>query len=144
MSACVTLIDGLVFARSAFHHSVNYRSVVILGTAREIQCPKEKRACLDALVERVASGRSKVVRPPSEKELSATRILAIGLEEASAKIRTGGPVDDEDDLAIPVWAGHIPIVQCALAPVPDGQPPMPAPALARGLAQRSKSTTTGA
>ncbi|MEJ7598051.1 MAG: pyridoxamine 5'-phosphate oxidase family protein [Kofleriaceae bacterium] len=105
LSLCVTLLDGLVYAKSAFHHSVNYRSVVVLGTAREVTDAADKRAFLDGLVDRVAPGRARLVRAPNDKELAATRVLAMPIEEASAKIRTGAPVDDEEDLAWPVWAG---------------------------------------
>lgn len=109
MSLCVTSIDGLVYAKSAFHRSVNYRSVVILGTARDVTDGAEKRRFLDALVERVSPGRSKIVRPPNAKELAATRVLALPIDEASAKVRTGGPIDDDEDLQLPVWSGHLPI-----------------------------------
>lgn len=113
MSVCVTIVDGLVYAKSAFHHSMNYRAVVVLGRAREVTDRTEKLAFLDALVERVSPGRSKVVRAPNDKELAATRVLAMPIDEASAKIRTGGPIDDEEDLALPVWAGHLPIAMRA-------------------------------
>jgi nitroimidazol reductase NimA-like FMN-containing flavoprotein (pyridoxamine 5'-phosphate oxidase superfamily) len=117
MSLSVTIIDGLVYAKSAFHHSVNYRSVVILGTAREVTDEREKRAFLDALVERVSPGRTHLVRAPNDKELAATRVLALPLAEASAKIRTGGPIDDEEDLTLDVWSGHLPIALAASTPV---------------------------
>lgn len=109
--ACVTvtLVDGLVLARSAFHHSMNYRSVVLFGTAREVSEPDEKRRALDRLVEHIAPGRTAEVRPPNESELRQTLVLSLPIEEASAKIRTGGPVDDEEDYALPVWAGVIPL-----------------------------------
>ena len=94
MSACVTILDGLVYARSAFHHSVNYRSVVVLGVGREVTAEAEKRAFLDALVERMGPGRSQLVRGPNAKEMNATRVIALSIDEASAKIRTGGPIDD--------------------------------------------------
>src|SRR4051812_22349241 len=102
---CATLLDGLVLARSAFHHSMNYRSAVVFGTAREVTDPAEKLRALDALVEHVARGRSAEVRPPNERELKQTLVLALPIAEASAKIRTGPPVDDEEDYALPVWAG---------------------------------------
>jgi hypothetical protein len=104
-----TLLDGIVYARSGFHHSMNYRSVVVLGTAEEITDAAMKRRALDAIVDRTAPSRSRVARAPNDKELTATRVLTLPLEEVSAKIRTGGPVDDEEDLALPVWAGHVPI-----------------------------------
>ena len=114
MSVCVTLLDGLVYARSAFHHSINYRSVMILGHAREVSAEAEKRAFLDALVERVAPGRAKLVRAPNDKELHATRVLAMPIDEASAKIRIGGPIDDPEDLTVPVWTGVLPLAMHAL------------------------------
>jgi len=128
--ACVTasLIDGLVMARSAFHHSLNYRSVVVLGTARPVQEPEQKRAALRAIVEHVAPGRWEETRPPSEKETKQTLVLTLALDEASAKIRTGMPIDDEEDYALPCWAGVVPLRLAALDPVPDtrlapGTPP---------------------
>ena len=127
MCATVTLIDGLVFARSAFHHSMNYRSVVVLGVAREVTDPSEKRAALDALVEHLARGRSRETRPPSDKELASTRVLALPITEASAKARTGGPVDDDEDLALPYWAGHVPLRLVAGEPVDDPRAPVRAP-----------------
>ena len=105
----VTLLDGLVLARSAFHHSMNYRSVVVYGTASAVTDGDEKRAALDAMVERVAVGRSQVARPPTEAELRSTSVLSIPLLEVSAKVRTGGPKDDEADMTWPVWAGVIPL-----------------------------------
>ena len=110
VDACVTvtLLDGLVLARSAFHHSMNYRSVVVFGTAREVG-EDEKIVALESLVEHVVRGRSKEVRAPNLKELRQTLVLALPIDEASAKIRTGGPVDDEEDYALPVWAGVLPL-----------------------------------
>jgi hypothetical protein len=119
----VTLLDGLVLARSAFHHSMNYRSVVILGTAREVEGDDAKRAALEAIVEHVAPGRSAVVRAPSERELAATRVLAVPLAEASAKIRTGPPIDDEEDYERACWAGVLPLSLTPAAPVPDERLP---------------------
>ena len=126
--ACVTvtLLDGLVLARSGFHHSMNYRSVVVLGRATEIEDPAEKRRALEAIVEHVAPGRAASVRPPNEKELRATRVVALRLDEASAKVRTGPPKDDEEDYALPVWAGELPLRLEPLAPVAD---PTPGPAI---------------
>ena len=115
----VTLLDGLVLARSAFHHSLNYRSVVVFGRATEVTDPDEKLAALSALVERVAPGRSDAARPPNPKEQAGTLVLRLGLEEASAKIRTGPPLDDEEDLALDVWAGVIPLALAAGEPIPD-------------------------
>jgi nitroimidazol reductase NimA-like FMN-containing flavoprotein (pyridoxamine 5'-phosphate oxidase superfamily) len=110
VDACVTvtLLDGLVLARSAFHHSMNYRSVVVFGKAQEVR-EDEKVRVLDSLVEHVVRGRSKEVRAPSLKELRQTLVLALPIDEASAKIRAGGPVDDEEDYALPVWAGVLPL-----------------------------------
>jgi nitroimidazol reductase NimA-like FMN-containing flavoprotein (pyridoxamine 5'-phosphate oxidase superfamily) len=105
----VTLLDGLVLARSAFHHSMNYRSVVVYGAAVAVTDTAEKGAALDAMVERVAAGRSQVARPPTDAELRATTVLSVPLIEVSAKIRTGGPKDDEADMTWPVWAGVIPL-----------------------------------
>ena len=105
----VTLIDGLVLARSAFHHSVNYRSVVVFGTASPVDDLAERRAALDVLVDHVVPGRTDDARPPDEKELRGTLVLALPLDECSVKIRTGDPVDEPDDMALPVWAGVIPV-----------------------------------
>ena len=115
----VTLLDGLVLARSAFHHSMNYRSVVVLGTAREIGEPLEKARALDAIVEHIVPGRLGSVRRASDQELRATRVVAFALDEASAKLRTGPPKDDEADYALPVWAGELPLRTTPLAPVAD-------------------------
>jgi uncharacterized protein len=121
VDACVTvtLLDGLVLARSAFHHSMNYRSVVVFGKAREVTEASEKIRALDALVEHVMRGRSADIRQPNDKELRQTLVLALPLEEASAKIRTGGPVDDEEDYALPVWAGVLPLALVASDAIAD-------------------------
>jgi nitroimidazol reductase NimA-like FMN-containing flavoprotein (pyridoxamine 5'-phosphate oxidase superfamily) len=120
-SACltVTLIDGLVFARSIFNHSVNYRSVMVLGNARAVTDPEEKRAALAAFAERIAPGRWADARRPTAQELKATSILALPLDEASAKVRTGPPVDGDADHALDVWAGVVPVRLFRGAPVPD-------------------------
>lgn len=118
--ATVTLLDGLVLARSAFHHSMNYRSVVVFGTARLVE-GEEKLRALDGLVEHVMKGRSKDVRPASEVELKQTLVLALPIEEASAKIRSGGPVDDEEDYALPVWAGVLPMKLTPQSPETDAR-----------------------
>ena len=115
----VTHVDGLVLARSAFHHSVNYRSVVIFGSARFVDDPAEKMEALRIFTEHVMKGRWDDVRQPSEQELKATSVLALPLEEVSAKVRTGGPLDDEPDYALPVWAGVLPLETVAKAPEPD-------------------------
>lgn len=123
--ACVTvtLLDGLVLARSAFHHSMNYRSVVVLGQAAEVAAPEERLMALEAIVEHVLRGRWKEVRRPTEQELGATTVLRLPLDESSAKVRTGPPLDDEEDLALGCWAGVIPLRMVAEAPVPDAQLP---------------------
>jgi uncharacterized protein len=122
LPACltVTLLDGIVFARSVFEHSMNYRSVVVLGTAARVDDPAEKLGALEAFTEKLLPGRWSEARPPTTKELKATAILRLPLDEASAKIRDGGPEDgDTPDAALDVWAGHVPLVVTALAPVPD-------------------------
>src|SRR5262245_35597208 len=115
----VTLLDGLVLARSAFHHSVNYRSVVVFGCARLITDPERKRDALRAFTERIHPGRWAVTRPPTDAELNVTAVLELPISEASAKVRTGGPIDDEEDYALPVWAGVIPLALSAGAPIAD-------------------------
>ena len=130
----VTLVDGLVLARSAFHHSVNYRSVVVHGTAQVVTDPAEKTAALDALVDAVVPGRSGGTRGPDRKELAATTVLRLPLEEVSVKVRTGPPNDDPEDREGPHWAGVLP-----LAVVPG--PPVPAPDLAEGIGTPAHVTT---
>lgn len=117
LCATVTLVDGLVLARSAFHHSMNYRSVVVFGEATAITDPDETRAALDRYVEHVVPGRGPDVRPPSDKELRATLVLALPLDESSVKVRAGGPEDDDEDMDRPVWAGVIPLATAAGTPV---------------------------
>ncbi len=119
--ACLTvsLIDGLVLARSAMHHSANYRSAMLLGQARVVEEPREKRAALRAIIEHIVPGRWADVRPPTENELRATAVLALPIEEASAKVRTGSPLDDEEDYASDAWAGVIPLASGSLPPEPD-------------------------
>lgn len=117
----VTLTDGLVLARSAFHHSVNYRSVVVLGTARLVENPKEKMEVLRLFTEHIMKGRWDEIRWPTEQEMKATTVLALPLEEVSAKVRTGGPVDDEEDYALPVWAGVLPLRVVPAEPVADAR-----------------------
>jgi nitroimidazol reductase NimA-like FMN-containing flavoprotein (pyridoxamine 5'-phosphate oxidase superfamily) len=115
----VTLIDGLVLARSAFHHSINYRSVVVFGNAQLVTDPEEKNNALFALSEHIVRGRWDDVREPTKEELIQTSVLRLSLEEASAKIRTGPPIDDEEDYAMPIWAGVIPLELTAGSPVDD-------------------------
>ena len=115
----ITLLDGLVLARSAFHHSMNYRSVMIFGLAMPVDERDEKTAALQALVEHVVPGRSADARPPSDKELRTTLVLRLPISEVSAKVRTGGPIDDEEDLALPVWAGQLPVATVFGSPIAD-------------------------
>jgi nitroimidazol reductase NimA-like FMN-containing flavoprotein (pyridoxamine 5'-phosphate oxidase superfamily) len=128
MPACLTvsLLDGLVLARSAMHHSANYRSAVILGVARAVEDEAEKQAALRAIVEHIVPGRAEHIRGPSANELKATAVLALPIEEASAKVRTGPPVDDDEDHALEVWAGVLPLRTSVGAPEPD-------PALRAGI-----------
>ena len=120
-NACVTvtLLDGLVLARSAFHHSMNYRSVVILGPLEEVIDPDERNKVLDAIVEHIIPGRLAEARRPNRKELKATIVVKIQISEASAKIRTGPPGDDDEDYDLPVWAGVIPLSLQPGKPIPD-------------------------
>ena len=126
--ACLTatLIDGVVLARAIFNHSMNYRSVIVLGEARAVTDPEEKRAALAAFAEHIAPGRWADARPPTPQELKATSILALPLDEASAKVRAGPPVDDDADHALDVWAGVVPMRLARGEPVPD-------PALRSGI-----------
>jgi nitroimidazol reductase NimA-like FMN-containing flavoprotein (pyridoxamine 5'-phosphate oxidase superfamily) len=127
----VTLLDGLVFARSAFHHSVNYRSVVVVGEARPVVEFERKREALRAIVEHIAPGRSGDVRGPSDGELAATEVVVLALDEASAKIRTGPPVDAAEDYALGCWAGEVPLRLAPAAPFTDARCLAPVPAYAR-------------
>jgi nitroimidazol reductase NimA-like FMN-containing flavoprotein (pyridoxamine 5'-phosphate oxidase superfamily) len=122
----VTLLDGLVLARSAFNHSMNYRSVLVFGAVREVTDPDEKWEAQRALVDHVVPGRSADARMPNEKEMKQTTILAIPLDEASAKVRTGDPIDAEEDYDLPIWAGVIPLDTVPRQPIDD-------PRLAPGL-----------
>jgi nitroimidazol reductase NimA-like FMN-containing flavoprotein (pyridoxamine 5'-phosphate oxidase superfamily) len=121
MPACVTatIVDGIVLARSAFHHSMNYRSVVALGTARAITQPGQKTRALRVISEHLMAGRWEDVRGPTRQELAATSVLEFSIEEASAKIRRGPPKDDEEDYARSVWAGVLPMALEARTPEPD-------------------------
>lgn len=134
---CVTVThtDGLVLARSAFHHSMNYRSAMIFGTARPVTDDGAKRAALRAFVERLMPGRWDTLRPMTDQEVKATTVLRIGLDEASAKVRTGPPKDDEEDYALPIWAGVLPLATVAGEPVPDPRlsPGIEVPAHVRGF-----------
>ena len=115
----VTLLDGLVLARSAFHHSMNYRSVVVFGRATLVEDAEEKLEALKAFTEHVMRDRWAQVRPPNRQELMGTLVLALPLTEASAKMRSGAPVDDEADYELPVWAGELPLRLTTLEPVAD-------------------------
>ena len=132
MDVCVTvtLVDGLVLARSAFHHSMNYRSVMAIGRTRPVTDPGEKEVALRALVEHIVPGRSDEVRGGDLRELAATAVLALPLAEVSAKVRTGPPQDDEPDYALPIWAGVLPLALTPGEPAPDPvlDPSIPAPA----------------
>jgi nitroimidazol reductase NimA-like FMN-containing flavoprotein (pyridoxamine 5'-phosphate oxidase superfamily) len=117
--ATVTLVDGLVLARAAFHHSVNYRSVVMLGRAALVESAEEKMRALEAFTNHVVPGRWNDVREPTESELKATSVLALPLEEVSAKVRVGPPKDDEADYALPIWAGVLPLRVVPGTAIPD-------------------------
>ena len=119
----VTLVDGFVLARSAFHHSMNYRSVVVLGKARLVTERDEKWKALQGFTNHIVPGRWEEARQPNEQELKGTSVLALAIEEASAKVRTGGPIDDEEDYALPVWAGVVPLLTTFGAPVKDERLP---------------------
>ena len=119
VSIAVTLLDGLVLARSGFHHSMNYRSVVLFGKTEPIVEPAEKRAALDALVEHLVPGRTQDARGASDGELQATKVVRVPIREASAKIRTGPPVDESSDLEIDIWAGVLPLERRPGTPIPD-------------------------
>jgi len=114
----VTLLDALVLAKSQMHHSANYRSVVVLGEARRVRGAEAERA-LTAIVDHSLPGRSTEARPPNADELRRTAVLAVAIEEASVKVRTGGPVDDEADLGLPVWSGIVPVHTVFGDPEPD-------------------------
>jgi nitroimidazol reductase NimA-like FMN-containing flavoprotein (pyridoxamine 5'-phosphate oxidase superfamily) len=132
MCLTVTLVDGLVLARSGFHHSLNYRSVVVLGEGHVVRDPHEKRDALRAIVEHVVPGRSADARGPSEKELEATEVVALEIDEASAKLRTGPPVDAAEDHALPVWAGVVPLGVGVGTPVADERCAVPVPGYVGG------------
>jgi len=127
VAVTVTLLDGLVLARSAFHHSMNYRSAVLLGTARLVEAPDEKARVMAAIVEHIVPGRGAEARPANDHELKATSVLALPIDEGSAKVRSGPPLDDAEDMALPVWAGVLPLRLVPEHPIADA-------ALATGLA----------
>jgi uncharacterized protein len=124
-------VDGFVLARSAFHHSMNYRSVVVLGQARVVDDPEEKMAALGHFTNHIVPGRWDEVRQPTEQELKSTTVLAMTLDEVSAKVRTGPPIDDEEDYALPIWAGVVPLSMQAGEPAPDARLPEGVPAIDR-------------
>jgi len=138
----VTLVDGFVLARSVFHHSMNYRSVVVLGKASFVEDPAGKLEALRCVTNHLAPGRWDEARRPTESELKATSVLALPLEEVSAKVRTGPPIDDEEDFAVPVWAGVVPIRTELGEPIPDQRllPGVAAPDLAQLSVRRRWGT----
>lgn len=125
----VTLVDGLVLARAAMHHSVNFRSVVVMGAARVVEDPAEKTRALSCLLDHIAAGRAADCRAPNARELAATGVLALDLVEVSAKVRSGAPADDPEDVPLPHWAGVLPVSLTIGAPLPAGDldPAVPAP-----------------
>ncbi|MCU1463577.1 MAG: putative flavin-nucleotide-binding protein [Acidimicrobiales bacterium] len=135
----VTLLDGIVLARSAFHHSMNYRSAVLVGRATVVDDLEEKRAALDAFVEHVVPGRAADARPPNEKELRATLVLRLPIADASAKVRTGGPIDDDEDMALAVWAGELPLRTTPGPPVADAGVDVRVPAYVSGYRRGAKA-----
>jgi len=120
-SICIeaTIVDGLVLARSVFHHSINYRSVVLFGKGRAVEAADEKLAALEAVTEHLVPGRWQDARLPNHKELKATSVVAIKIDDASAKVRIGPPSDDAEDYALPIWAGVLPLQEKTLPPIPD-------------------------
>jgi uncharacterized protein len=119
MCVTVTLVDAVVLARAAFHHSMNYRSVVVLGRATQVEGRDEKLKALEAFTEQIVRGRWNDVRQPNESELKQTTVLALPLEEVSAKVRAGGPKDEKEDYDLPIWAGLLPLPVVPAAPIPD-------------------------
>ena len=140
VEVCVTvaLVDGMVLARSAFHHSINYRSVAIFGRARVVAEPEAKRKALRAFSEHVIPGRWEHVREPNQKELDGTLVLEVPIEEVSAKVRSGPPIDDDEDMGLKVWAGVLPLELSAKAPLPDERmaAELPAPDYVRQYSRR--------
>ena len=126
----ITLIDGLVLARSAFHHSMNYRSVLVYGNATKVDDVTEQRRAFEALVEHVVPGRTADARPPTAAEMRKTLLVKLPITEASAKVRTGGPIDDADDMDMPIWAGVVPCRTTFGVPEPDAGVTVTPPAYA--------------
>lgn len=145
-TVCVTVteLDGLVAGRSAFHHSMNYRSAVVIGTARVVDDPAERQHALDLVVDHMIPGRAATLRPSTRKELAATAVLAVPLHEASMKARAGGPGDEPEDVAAGRWGGHIPVVRTAGAPVADEDAvaPVPTDVLERAAGLRRASVVS--
>jgi uncharacterized protein len=139
MCLTVTLMDGLVLARSAFHHSMNYRSVVILGEGWAVRDPELKDQALRSIVEHIVPGRSSDARGPSKKELKATEVIALTIDEASAKIRTGPPVDGSEDMGLSVWAGELPMSLAVGQPVADEQCSLPVPDYVRSYSREQRT-----
>jgi len=139
---CVTVteVDGLVAGRSAFHHSMNYRSAVVIGRGRLVEDPEERQRALDRIVDHMLPGRSATLRPSTRKELAATAVVAVALREASMKARSGGPGDEPEDVAAGGWGGHVPLRRVAGVPVPDEHASGPAPA---DVADRATSLGAG-
>ena len=129
VQACVTIthLDGLVLARSAFSHSMNYRSAMVYGSFERVEGEEDKRASMAAFMDKIVAGRQAQVRPGNDKEFDATTILRISLEEAACKVRAGGPTDDDEDMSVAAWAGVLPFALQRLAPVRDEQCNLPAP-----------------
>ena len=134
----VTLVDGLVLARSAFHHSMNYRSVVLLGTATVVEGDEAKTAALEAFTEKLVPGRWPEVRWPSRQELKGTVVLSMPIDEGSAKVRTGPPVDDDEDYELDVWAGVVPLTTTPGEPIPDTDA-LPVPKHVRAYSARHQA-----
>ena len=138
IDVCVTIsiVDGLVLARSGFHHSINYRAAMLFGRARALTDEAQKRVAMEAFVERFYPGRWSALRPVTRKELKATTVLELEIDEASAKVRTGPPIDDEDDYALPIWAGVVPIAAMQLPAQADPRlaPGVPEPGYLAALA----------
>lgn len=145
-TVCVTVteLDGLVTARSTFHHSMNYRSAVVIGRARLVEDPEERRRALDLIVDHLVPGRAATLRPSTRKELAATAVLAVPLLEASMKARAGGPVDDAEDVTAGVWGGHVPVRRVLGEPVPaeDNLPGLPVPTDVLDLPRRGRRRQT--
>ncbi len=141
----ITLLDGLVMARSVFHHSMNYRSVLLFGKGHVVNDKQEKLGYMEALTEHIMPGRWDDARRPNEKELKATTLVVLTIDSASAKVRTGPPVDDEEDYQLPVWAGVLPISQQVMEPIDDPglEHVIPVPEYIRKYHRGSKISTAG-